>query len=175
MIVDLQAFIRAEQPYWDELGSKLDQLENSRDGKLPYEEVKRFRYLYDRAVADLAKMRGFSLKPEYFAQLEGLVARAYGEVHRHRRKSSRFSLKHWLTTELPQSFRRQFSAFAVATTIMIVGALLGAGALALDPNSRYTTMAFGHDQKTPSERVQEEQRMGGRHLEGAKGGFSPCS
>ena len=172
MIVDIQSFIRAERPFWDELRDQLDQIENTRDGKLPYEDVKRFRYLYDRAVADLAKMRGFSLKPEYFAQLERLVARAYGEVHRHHRKSSSFSIKRWLTADLPQSFRRQFSAFIASTAIMIVGSLLGAGALALDPNSRYTTMAFGHDQKTPSERVQEERKMEGRHLDGAKGGFS---
>lgn len=172
MIIDLQSFIRDEQPYWDELRALLDEMEATRDGKLPYDRVKRFRYLYDRAVADLAKMRTFALKPEYFAQVERLVARAYGEMHRHHRRPSRIAVGRWFTTDFPRSFRRQWPAFVTAALIMCVGALFGAGALAFDPDSRYTTMAFGHDQMTPTERVEQERLTSGQHLEGAKGQFS---
>ncbi len=172
MIVDVQAFVRAERPYWDELKQMLDGMAMSRDGKLGYEEVKRFRYLYDRAAADLAKMRSFSLRPDYYAELEQLVARAYGEMHRHHRKRNRVSVRNWFAKEFPQSFRRQFRAFVMAVFAMFMGVLLGAGALAFDPNSRYTTMAFGHDQMTPTERVEQERVMAGRHLDDEKGGFS---
>lgn len=173
MIIDLQTFVRAERPYWDELEQLLDKLDSHTfKHKLDYEGVKRFRYLYDRAVADLAKMRTFSLKPEYFARVEKLVARAYGEVHRHHRKKKRVSIKQWLLRDFPESFRRQLRGFLLATAIMMAGALLGAGALAFDPNSRYTTMAFGHDQMTPRERVAQEQEMAGANMDGVKSQFS---
>ena len=53
MILDLQQFIRAEQPRWDELEGLLQRIEEDPDARLNLDQTRRFHYLYDRAASDL--------------------------------------------------------------------------------------------------------------------------
>lgn len=170
MIIDLQRFINAEKPYWDELARITDRLGDRRRSQMSIEEAKRFHYLYERAASDLARLRTFAARPEAADYLESLVARAYAEIHEGRRRE-RFNAVRWLSETFPQTFRRHFMAFVIATAVFMSGALFGGVALLIDPDSRYITMAFGHDQLTPSERVSEEE-SGQRNVAGNEASFA---
>src|SRR5262245_117202 len=79
VIIDLQKFVASERPYWTELETMLNALDNQSRQRLPLDGLRRFHYLYERTAADLAKVSSFASEPETRRYLESLVARAYGE------------------------------------------------------------------------------------------------
>src|SRR5438067_13466989 len=81
MIIDLERFVAAERPYWDEFERMLDRLDASPDRRMSLEQLRRFHLLYERTSAALAKMVTFSSEPQTRAYLEHLVARGYSELH----------------------------------------------------------------------------------------------
>jgi uncharacterized membrane protein SpoIIM required for sporulation len=172
MILDLQQFIRAEQPRWDELEGLLQRIEEDPDARLTLDQTRRFHYLYDRAASDLLRISTFASSPEILHYLEALVARAYGEIHETREPRQRFLFLHWLTRELPQTFRRRRHAFYCSLGLTILGAAFGAGILYADPDAKETLLPFEHLMGKPSERVAEEERDKGKRLEGVKASFA---
>lgn len=172
MILDLQQFIRTEQPGWDELEVMLRQVEEDPGGRLTLEQSRRFHYLYDRAASDLFRISTFASSPEILGYLETLVARAYGEIHETREPRQRFLFLHWIRYELPQTFRRRARAFWLSTALTLIGAFFGAGILHVDPDAKEALLPFSHLMGKPSERVAEEEQNQGRHLEGLKATFA---
>ncbi len=158
VILDLDPFIRRERPYWEELERALARLvERERLGGV--DEARRFYYLYERAAADLAKVRTFAAEPELRAYLEGLVAQAYARLHQRGRSGVRWRPLHWLTREFPAAFRRHLGAFWLALGLTLLGAALGAFVLAQDPSNKWLLIPaqFGHLEQTPTERVRAEE------------------
>lgn len=172
MIIDLPRFITQEKPYWTELEGRLKYMEEHPEESLPLQEISRLHYLYRRASSDLGKIITFSAEPEIRLYLETLVSRAYSEVHETRQRSVRFSPWIWLSKTLPSTFRRHIMAFSLSCLITLAGVIFGSVSLAVDPDSRHATMAFGHDLLTPTERVRNEEKMTNDHLSGQKASFS---
>jgi len=172
MILDLQQFIRLEQPRWDELEILLNQIEEDPDARLTLEQTRRFHYLYDRAASDLLRISTFASSPEILGYLEALVGRAYGEIHETREPRQRFLFLSWARYELPQAFRRHLNAFWLAVTLTVLGTAFGAGILHVDPDAKETLLPFSHLMGKPSERVAEEEQNRGKHLEGVKATFA---
>lgn len=172
MILDLQRFIAGERPGWKELEKMLDHLEAEPEARLGLDELQRFHELYERAGAGLAKLTTFSSEPQTRRYLEGLVARAYGEIQETRQKQRRFFPLKWFFTTFPQTFRRHIRSFALTVVITLVGCAFGGLATAFDPESRHLTMPFGYDQMQPSQRVAKEENRTADHLEGNKSTFS---
>lgn len=168
MILDLDKFLTTERPYWESLEKGLAILE--RGGSLDLAATRRFWADYERAAAALGKLATFTAEPATRAHLERLVARAYAELHEvrePRRGSSRWSrVGTWVAVDFPVTFRRHWTAFQVSLAVTIAGAVFGMLALLLDPGSRSVTMAFGHDQLTPSQRVAQEESSGGMQSAG---------
>ena len=172
MIIDLQRFVAAERAHWTELETILDRLEAEPSSAMSLEKVARFHQLYERASADLAKITTFSAEPETRRYLEMLVARAYGEIHETRESRSRLAPITWFFQTLPETFRRHIRAFYFTVAITLAGCAFGGLALIFDPDSRHATMAFGHDQLTPEERVRQEETATEDRLDGQKTSFS---
>jgi len=172
MILDLQQFIRAERPYWNELEALLRRIEEDPGARLPLEETRRFHYLYDRAASDLLRISTFASSPEILGYLEALVARAYGEIHETREPRRRFLFRHWFSQQFPQTFRRHLRAFWLSLGLTVLGVIFGAGILCVDPDAKEALLPFSHLQGKPSERVAEEEREKGQSLEGKKAGFA---
>jgi uncharacterized membrane protein SpoIIM required for sporulation len=172
MIIDLERFIAAERPAWNELETLLARLEAEPNPRMKLEEIERFHELYERASASLAKLSTFSSEPKTLRYLESLVARAYGEIHETRDKRRHISPLTWFFQALPQTFRRNIRAFYLALAITLAGSALGAMATYFDPDSRHVTMPFGHDQLRPSERVKEEETRTEDKLSGQRSRFS---
>ncbi len=172
MIIDLQKFVASERPHWAELEKILNKLENDPAHRLPLSEVNRMHYLYERASADLGKIVTFASEPETRRYLEGLVARAYGEIHETREKPHRFQPLLWLFNTFPQTFRRHLRAFWLSVAITIVGCLFGGAVVLFDRESKSILMPFAHLQGDPRERVAREEKATQDRLEGSKASFS---
>lgn len=172
MIIDLCKFVAAERPFWKELEEHLERLETEVTRTQDLETVRRFHYLYQRAAADLVKVKTFSAEPEMRDYLEALVARAYGEIHSTRESSGRFSPLKWFFVTFPQTFRRYYRAFGLAVILMVAGSVLGGFALLLADEAKEIVMPFPHLFDDPSQRVAEEEAAEGEHLAGAKTSFS---
>ncbi len=173
MLLNLEDFITQERPYWKELEGALTRLQSDPMARMTLEDATRFHYLYERVSADLAKLRSFASERHTREYLESLVSRTYAEIHETRRKPGRVKPLRWLTTTLPQTFRRQIRFFAVATATMLAGCTLGGLFIALDPTSREVLLPMPHLLGDPSKRVEREEalslhdRMEGGKAQGA--------
>jgi uncharacterized membrane protein SpoIIM required for sporulation len=172
VIIDLQKFVDSQRAVWEELEKLLDHLEAEPNWRMSLEEAQRFHLLYERTAADLARFATFSAEPETRRYLEELVARAYGEIHETRERRRRIYPLRWLFQTLPQTFRRHLRLFYLSVAITLLGCAFGGLALLLDPDSRHATMAFGHDEITPEQRVHREESGTDNHMTWHKSQFS---
>ncbi len=171
MIYDLAGFLEGERPYWEELQQVLARREQDPHGRMGLSEVTRFHYLYQRAAADLARIGSLSTRPEASRYLEGLVARAYSELHDVPERG-KFPWKQWLSETLPRTFRRNVREFAFCVLLTVVGAAFGAGALAADPDAKSVLMPFAGLMGDPGARVKQEETAKTDRLRGQHGTFS---
>jgi uncharacterized membrane protein SpoIIM required for sporulation len=171
VIIDLKKFTELEQPYWTELESLLNKLENDPSLKLTLAQLQRLHYLYERASAGLGKLMTFAVAPDTRAYLEALVARAYAEVHETRGKRRGGAWVAWFLQTFPRTFRAHSRAFALSCAVMGAGCLIGAILLGAFPEHKSVMLPFSHLHGSPSERVAREQRNPG-HIAGAEAEFS---
>jgi uncharacterized membrane protein SpoIIM required for sporulation len=173
MIIDLQKFIADERPHWSELEAILDKLEKRVELKLTLSQLEKFHYLYQRASADLAKIKTYSAEPNTRVYLESLVARTFGEIHETRKRPHRLAPLHWFFATFPQTFRKHVKAFWIGLIAMLVGSAFGAFVVTVDPDSKVVLLPFSHLQGDPSDRVAEEEGRGkNERLEESKAAFS---
>lgn len=180
MIIDLERFAAIERPFWTELEGRLDQLERDAGARLDLPGAERLYYLYQRAGADLARLATFSAEPGLRRYLEGLVARAYGELHDGRRAAGARGRRwlrpwRWFAGEFPRAVRRRGRALALAVALTLLGAGFGGLGIGLDYEEAKETILpgqFSHLNGRPRERVAREESEGGRHLREGKASFS---
>jgi uncharacterized membrane protein SpoIIM required for sporulation len=172
MLIDVQRFVDAENPYWEELELMLTRVEANPDQRLDLGKTKRFHYLYERASADLARITTFASEKEIRRYLESLVARAYGEIHETRDRAYRFRPIHWFFKIFPDTFRRHSGAFFLSLAITITGFVFGGGVISFDHDAKRIILPFSHLQLQPSERVKQEEKAKEDRLAGQKTTFS---
>src|ERR1700757_261889 len=110
MIIDFRRFLETGRPHWKALESTLEWIEIAPERTMSIEEVERFHELYQRASSDLARVSTFQSEGELRRYLEGLVSRAYAEIHETRERKT-FRPWRWFTRDFPQTFRRHPKAF----------------------------------------------------------------
>lgn len=172
MILDLQKFLLQEQPYWEELQTLLQRLENDAFARLSIDQLKRLYYLYQRAAADLAKISTFAAEPASQKYLETLVAQAYGELHTAPQHAQRWRPWDWFIATWPRTFRQHLKAFWLTLALTLLGALFGGAALLLDPQAKAVLMPFPHLQGDPAARVRAEEQAQGNRIHSGKATFS---
>lgn len=170
MIIDVARFIDAERPYWEELERLLEQLKNDPARRLPFEQVQRLHYLYERCSADLSRVGTFTSEPRLRQSLESLVARAYAEIHETRAKS-RIDVKGALLA-FPRAVRRHRAALALSVAVTLLGAAFGGFAVRHDPRAKAVLIPFPNLTGSPAERVKQEESARSDRLAGEKATFS---
>jgi uncharacterized membrane protein SpoIIM required for sporulation len=158
MIVNLDHFIAAERPRWERLDAMLRKLSDDPWRRMAMDEARELEGLYQRACADLARLRTYAADPGARTYLEGLVARGYAEIHGERAARVRLRPWAWLASGFPQAFRRRINAFWFALALMVAGGGFGAAAMAFDPEAKEVIMPFAHLRGDPAERVADEER-----------------
>lgn len=172
MILDLPRFINAERTYWNELRIMLDRLENSPETRLTLEEMSRLQYLYQRSSSALTRLSDFAGEMEVREYLESLVARAYAEFHPSSPRLGRFRPIHWFIATFPQTFRKQFPAFALALALTMGGTAFGVAALAFDRDAKSVLMPFSRLNEDPNQRVKREESEKGNRITGHQSTFA---
>lgn len=172
MILDLEKFIRLEQPFWRELEEVLQRLEQNPSQRLELEAIRRFHYLYQRAASDLGQLMTFSAQPEIRGYLEALVARTYAEIHEGGQERGRLTPLTWFFKTFPRTFRRHLQPFWLALAVTLFGLAFGGFVLGMAPQAKETILPFSHLQDTPSKRVEWERQHKGEQLAGQQAGFS---
>jgi uncharacterized membrane protein SpoIIM required for sporulation len=171
VILDLSRFVETERPHWTALEKTLDWMERNPGIEISIQDLDRFHVLYQRASADLARVATLASEGELRLYLEGLVGRAYAEVHESRERK-KFRPWRWFTTDFPRAVRRHSRALLLAVALTLVGSGFGALAMRLDPEAKTVIVPFQGLEMTPAERVAREQRLKGSQLSGKKGRFS---
>jgi uncharacterized membrane protein SpoIIM required for sporulation len=175
VILDVERFVRVEEPLWQELDRAITELESNPNHRMSLEQLERFHYLYERAATSLARLSGNSGDPEMRAWLESLIARAYGEIHR-RPSGTRFSFWKWLSAGFPRAFRRHLAAFLLSLAVTVAGSAFGAAAIAISPEAKATLMPFDRLMEKPHDRVAREEKAQesnhGDPIASVKGTFS---
>lgn len=155
MIVDLDRFLAQERPRWQELETVLSVYDRDRLFRLTTAQSVRLFELYQRSVADLARLEeGGHL--DIANELSSVVSRAYAQIHSSRRRP-RFEPLKWLLLTLPNTFRRQMAAFQMALAITLFGCVLGGAFVAWDSGSKEGILPFSQLLGDPKERVYEEE------------------
>lgn len=167
MIVDLARFVEKERPLWQELERELAAMEEQRANLSDLKRTRRLLSLFQRACSDLARVGASNAEPELRGYLETLVARGYVAVHSARSRSQRFRPVHWFMRVFPMTFRRNIWGFHLACVLTLVGAIVGAVLVEVDPNGRAVVLApFSHvAMQSPTERVREEEMANNSRLE----------
>jgi len=156
VIVDLDRFVAQERPQWLALEEALRLYDQDRLYRPTLRESMRLFELYQRSVADLARLEEAS-QTELAEQLSAVVGRAYAQIHSSRRKA-RFRPLHWLLVTLPNTFRRQIRPFELAVLVTLIGCSIGGVLLKLDPSAKSTVLPFGQLMGDPRDRVKQEEK-----------------
>ncbi|NJO06387.1 MAG: stage II sporulation protein M [Chloroflexaceae bacterium] len=115
-------FIAHKRPTWERLTNLLNRASVSLAG-LSAEELQELGRLYRQATSDLAVARRDFPQHPVSAYLNGLVARAHGQVYRE--KSSRLSqIVHFFTHSFPQSFRATWGYTLASFLMFFIPALV---------------------------------------------------
>jgi len=168
VILDLDRFIVAERPHWQELENLLQRLEISPGRSLAFDDLKRLHVLYQRASADLAKVSTSSAEPQIRRYLVALVGRAYGEIHETRSRPHRLAPWRFFTRTFPAAFRRHARAFALSAIVTGAGVVFGGATVVLDPGAKDALMPFAYLDSSPTERVKREESDVSDRLHGSK-------
>jgi uncharacterized membrane protein SpoIIM required for sporulation len=170
VIIDLGRFAAAEKAYWDELENALARLKDEPERRLPFEEVERLHYLYERCSADLSRLGTFASEPRLRLSLESLVARAYAEIHETR---APLDVK-WKEAALafPRAFRRHLGAFKLAVAATLVGCAFGWLVIQADPGAKAVLLPSPGLMVSPAERVAKEEHQKTDRLKDRKASFS---
>jgi len=173
VIIDLKRFIENRDHEWRECEEVLFRMESEPRRPIDLEGAQRLHYLLERVASDLNQINTAAGDPATRDYLESLLARGYSEVLETQRLPVVSRMGGWFLRRFPQTVRRHGGALKLVVATFLAGALFGAFALWLDPQSKPVLMPFPHLLGSPSERVaQEEQAREGDYQEGQKGQFS---
>lgn len=172
MIIDLERFVNEQLPAWERLEAALRDIERDPERRMPLPELLAFHELYQRCSADLARLSTFSGEMELRRYLEGIVARAYGQIHSTTRRQRKLSPWRWFTRTFPGTFRRRIAPFWLSVALTIAGCFFGAAALKYDPAAKRSIMPFQALNETPAERVKKEETARTDRLAGQKSPFA---
>ena len=133
--MDLHGFIEERRPNWRRLEALLDQAERT-GFKLSAKEANELGLLYRRASADLCRAQARTANAEVLRYLNGLVARAYGQIYSGR-KFRLAELLFFFTDQFPALVRARARAVLLAAALLLAGLAFGFAAASLDEDARH--------------------------------------
>ncbi|MFT7620583.1 MAG: putative membrane protein SpoIIM required for sporulation [Planctomycetota bacterium] len=117
-------FRRERFKSWRELEKLIQRCEGAGLGSLSGAELSRLPVLYRAALSSLSVARSISLDRALLDYLEALVARAYFVVYRPK-ENALTAFVNFFRVTFPRAVRKAKKPFALALTILVLGALTG--------------------------------------------------
>lgn len=157
---DVNRFMRARAPLWEELEKLLAKVDQAGLKSLDIDEARRFGNLYRSVSSDLIRARTEAVDASVVDYLNDLVARCYAHIYAGSGNRGRRILRFYLR-DFPRLFRKELPAIALSTAILLAGGAIGAVFTAVDPDSLGVLIPEQHQAHTPQERVAEDESTGG--------------
>ena len=126
----LPAFVVRRKPDWTELERLLDRQGSK---QLALSELGSLDRLYRRASADLAHAQAFCPGSDVHWYLNQLAGRAYGAIYRGAPERL-VAVKRFFLSGFPAAVRANLSYVGLAAGLMLLGIVIGATTVAIDPN-----------------------------------------
>lgn len=163
--LDLERFIRDRRARWARFETLLDDIERVPDHEMGKARLLELVRLYRQTCSDLNEARSYTANPELLSRLNHLANRGYRVVYR--RSHGRFfadEVKRFLLTDAPAAFRRERTSVLAATGALLLGAVLGLGAVLLDRANGERLIPGEFFTESPAQRVerieQADERIG---------------
>jgi uncharacterized membrane protein SpoIIM required for sporulation len=153
---DVRRFVDERTPLWSELEQALVSIEQRGMESLGIEGARRFGRLYRAVSSDLLVARGELVDATVVDYLNDLVARAYAHVHAGTGSRAR-RLPDFFLREFPRLFRAEWRLVTLAAALFFAGGAVGAIAMVVDPHAAGVLIPEDHAQRTPAERVAEDE------------------
>lgn len=149
-------FVTGRSPQWEELDHFVTWCESQPMLRgVSGDQVCRFGRLYREVAVDLVQANRLELDAATRDYLNDLVGRAYAVLYGGRRRE-RFRLGRFFLSGYPRLVRRERRLVACSLGLLVAGGLCGAGAARWDVSSQALLIPPGHQDMTPSERVEGE-------------------
>ena len=169
--MDVNRFIHERRPTWQELEELLRHLDAHGWPGLGLDRARRFGKLYRAASSDLIRAGTAHADAAVVDYLNDLVARAYAVVYGGGQARGRAVLA-FFWSEFPALVRAEARMVLLAAATLLLGGVLGALTVALDPDSASLILPPGHAELSPTERVARDEAESGTHEGGQAAAFS---
>lgn len=162
--MEIERFLADRATQWRRLERLLDQVESAPDHELGLSRIQEVVHLYREACSDLNKARSYTANAALLDRLNELTGRGYRFVYRRQpRGLTRAAVTRFLRREVPMAFRRRRAAVMAAAGALIVGAIVGFGAVVASPQRGAQLVPEHFFDADPRERVEkleaEEERI----------------
>jgi uncharacterized membrane protein SpoIIM required for sporulation len=138
----MNRFLDDNKDNWQRLEDLLTMLRGTSLRGLSRMEVREFGELYRRAAADLATARAETRDPKLINYLNSLVIRAHGKIYRAESRGTTVVAR-FFSSDLPQTFRRNWRYMALAFAIFAGFAVFGFIATWIDTDFTHFVMLSG--------------------------------
>lgn len=163
---DVNRFLAERRPEWDALETLLARVESKGLGSLGIDGARRFGKLYRSVSSDLIRARTELVDASVTDYLNDLVARSYAHIHAGSGQRGRHILRFFLEG-YPRLVREEWKAITISALLLLSGAVVGATAVALDPDALGVLIPEQHQAWTPEERIARDTEHGSHSGENA--------
>ncbi len=158
--MEIEAFVRERRPRWTRLEKLLDLAEVAGENTLTHRDVRELVNLYRLACSDLNQARSLTADPHLLDRLNQITGRGYRFVYRDaRRLTLREAAARLFLVEVPSTFRKEALTVGAAAAAMLLGAALGFGAVAANPQQARDLVPGMFMRESPKDevkRIEEE-------------------
>jgi uncharacterized membrane protein SpoIIM required for sporulation len=161
--MDIEHFIRERRPHWNRLERLLADVESLPSRAVGLARLQELMKLYRQACSDLNEARSYTANPDVIGRLNDLTGRGYRYVYR-RPRGRRWpdAVGRFFRSDAPRAFRRERSSVLAAGSAMLLGVVVGFGAVLADPANGERLIPAQFFTGSPRERVEKLEREGER-------------
>jgi uncharacterized membrane protein SpoIIM required for sporulation len=123
--MDIQRWLARQEPRWQRLEGLLQQAESKSLRKLTAQEVQELSGLYRLVASDLARAKARQVGPAITEKLQGLTRRGYAQIYQGGRRQEWRKIIDFFLWEFPKTVQETWLQTTIATTIFLIGALIG--------------------------------------------------
>lgn len=158
---DVNRFVDERGPAWARLEQLLLRIERDGLRSLDLAGARELGHLYRAVSNDLLRARTELVNAAVVDYINDIVARAYAVIHASDQAPRGQKLRDFFLVDFPRTFRKEWRMVALAAAVMLLGATIGAGFVAVDRYALGALIPDDHQAFTPSERVGREEQARG--------------
>lgn len=157
--MELDRFLADRAARWRRLEQLLDEVEGRLDRDMGLARIQEIVHLYREACSDLNKARSYTANPAVLDRLNELTGRGYRFVYRRQPRGLTWpAVVRFLRHDIPATFRRRRRSVLAAGAALVLGAVVGFGAVVADPRRGPELVPREFFDVSPRERVERLER-----------------